>query len=48
VLAPVVRAPVVRAADPRATAQAPSFVDETDDADGHRIYYDPWAVEKDE
>jgi hypothetical protein len=48
VLAPVVRAPVVRAADPRATAPAPSVVDETDDADGHRIYYDPWAVEKDE
>jgi hypothetical protein len=43
-----VLAPVVRAPDPRATAPAPSVVDETDDAGGHRIYYDPWAVEKDE
>jgi len=23
------------------------IVDETDDAGGHRIYYDPWAADRD-
>ena len=29
-------------------ASKPAVVDETDDAGGHRIYYDPWAAEKEE
>jgi Family of unknown function (DUF6350) len=36
-----------RASDPRAGPPPPGVVDESDDADGHRIYYDPWAADRD-
>jgi hypothetical protein len=29
--------------EPRASGPMPALVDETDDAGGHRIYYNPWA-----
>jgi hypothetical protein len=35
------------ASDPRASAPPPGVVDESDDAGGHRIYYDPWAADRD-
>jgi hypothetical protein len=41
-------APVVGALPARTTGGAPAVVDETDDVGGHRIYYDPWAAEKEE
>ena len=33
---------------PRTSSPGPALVDETDDAGGHRIYYDPWARDRDE
>jgi hypothetical protein len=33
--------------EPRPGAQLPAVVDESDDAGGHRIYYDPWAADRD-
>jgi hypothetical protein len=45
---PRMLAPVGRAPDPRVSGPAPAVIDETDDAGGHRIYYDPWAADKDE
>jgi hypothetical protein len=36
-------APEPVAAVPAAEAALPGVVDETDDAGGHRIYWDPWA-----
>ncbi len=35
-----------RTAAAHATGPLPAMVDETDDAGGHRIYYDPWASER--
>jgi len=33
---------------PRISGAMPALVvDETDDAGGHRIYYDPWAADRD-
>jgi hypothetical protein len=32
----------------RASGPIPAVIDETDDAGGHRIYFDPWADERDE
>jgi len=33
----------------RRTGPLPALiVDETDDAGGHRIYYDPWAADRDD